>query len=70
MRYLVTLLVFLIAGPTIVGSLIIPLTDPAWGFDGQKYILYIVGVGVLIALPVSFLVAGMIMRKVEAATAK
>ncbi len=70
MRYLVTLLVFLIAGPTIVGSLIIPLTDPAWGFDGYKYILYIVGLGVLIALPVSYFVAGMIMKKVEAATAK
>ena len=67
MRYLVTLLVFLIAGPTIVGSLIIPLTDPAWGFDGQKYFLYVVVGGALLALPISYLVAGMIMRRVQAA---
>ncbi len=69
MRFLVMLLVFLMAGPTIVGSLLIPLTDPAWGFQGDKYILHVVGIGVLIALPVSYIVAGMIMKRVQSATA-
>jgi len=64
MRYAVMLVVFVMAAPTIVGSMIVPLTDPAWGFDGWRYFPYVAGLGVLIALPVSYFVSGMIVKQV------
>ena len=70
MRYLVMLLVFVIVAPTVVGSLIIPLTDPSWGFDGWKYFPYVVGAGALVALPVSYVISGLVMRKVEATASR
>lgn len=69
-RFVVMLLVFIMAGPTIVGSLIIPLTDPAWGFDAEKLMPYIVGGGFLVALPISYILSGMITRQMDAARAK
>lgn len=69
MRLLITLVIFLMVGPATVGSMIIPLTDPSWGFDAEKYFLHVVGIGVLIALPISYFVAGMIMKRVQAASA-
>lgn len=64
MRFLVMLLVFVIVAPTVVGSLIIPLTDPAWGFDGWSLFPYVAGGGVLVALPVSYIISGIIMQRV------
>lgn len=69
MRFVVTLLVFLIVGPTIVGSMIIPLTDPSWGFDSDALFPYVVGGGFLLALPISYVIAGIIMKRVGGAMA-
>ncbi len=65
MRYIVMLLVFVIVGPTIVGSLIIPLTDPSWGFDSNALFPYVVGGGFLLAIPISYVIAGIIMKRVN-----
>lgn len=65
MRYLVMLVVFVMAAPTIMGSMIIPLTDPAWGFNGWSFFPYVLGLGVLIAIPVSYFISGMIMKQVQ-----
>ncbi|MEQ8825740.1 MAG: hypothetical protein RIC14_15345 [Filomicrobium sp.] len=70
MRFLVMLLVFVMAAPTVMGAMIIPLTDPAWGFDGWKYFPYAAAAGAVVALPVSYVISGIIMKRVEAAAAK
>ncbi|KUO61359.1 MAG: hypothetical protein APF80_05940 [Alphaproteobacteria bacterium BRH_c36] len=58
------------AGPTIVGSLIIPLTNPSWGFDGGKHFAYVIVAGFLIALPVSYVIAGIIVKGIETPAGK
>lgn len=65
MRFVVMLLVFVVVGPTIVGSLIIPLTDPSWGFNSDALFPYLVVGGFLVALPISYVLAGMIMKRVN-----
>ncbi len=67
MRYLVMLVVFVIAAPVVVGSLIIPLTDPAWGFDGWSFFPYVVAAGFLIALPISYVISGILMKQISGA---
>lgn len=69
MRVLVALLIFVVAGPTIVGSMIIPLADPSWGFDAGTYFPYVVGGGFLIALPISYILAGMVMKRIQSPAA-
>ncbi len=65
MRFLVTLLIFVVAAPTIIGSLIIPLTDPSWGFNAQELFPYLALGGALAALPISYIIAGIIMKRVR-----
>lgn len=62
MRFWLMLLVFVMAAPTIVGSMIIPLTDPAWGLDGWEFFPYVAAAGAVAAIPISYYVSGMIMR--------
>lgn len=69
MRFLVALLVFVVAGPTIAGSMLIPLLDPSWGFDAVTYFPYVVGGGFLVALPISYILAGMLMKRIQPPTA-
>jgi hypothetical protein len=60
------LVVFVIVAPTIMGSLIIPLTDPSWGFDGHKLFPYAAVAGLVAALPISFVVSGIVMHQLKA----
>ncbi|MEM7775439.1 MAG: hypothetical protein AAF732_07495 [Pseudomonadota bacterium] len=68
MRFLVALLVFVMVGPMIAGLMILPLTDPASPFEVKELFGYVAAAGFLIALPISYIIAWAIMRRVRRPT--
>ena len=56
------------SGPGRCTSLIIPLTDPSWGFDSNALLPYVIGSGFLLAIPISYVIAGIIMKRMNMAS--
>lgn len=64
MRLIVSALVFVVASVTIVGILLtIVLSAPGLGLSGSGAIMWVVGVGFVCAIPVSYWIAGKIIAE-------
>ncbi len=63
MRFLLTFVMFVIVGVTIAGSLMIALLiAPISGQDVQKLFAWVIGSGFALALPVSYILAGHLLK--------
>lgn len=64
MRFWITLILFVIVGVTVTGSLMtVLLAEPVPNLDVMGLMPWVVGIGFLISLPISYVIAGMIMAR-------
>lgn len=64
MRFWITLILFVIVGVTVTGSLMtVLLSEPVPNLDVMGLMPWTVAIGFLISLPISYVIAGMIMKR-------